>query len=81
MLRKRLLWIIGNAVINGEEKALSELTSYERAQVIFSELQRQAGDGVKLVPVLRQADFSQADFSETVTAVRELGCDSYIIQG
>ena len=73
--------ISGTAVINGEEKALSELTSYERAQVIFSEIQRQAGDGVKLVPVLRQADFSQADFSETVTAVRELGCDSYIIQG
>ena len=71
----------GAVVINGEEKAMAELNAYEKAQVIFSEIQRQAGEGKKLVPVLKQTDFSQADFSETITAVRELGCESYIISG
>ncbi len=71
--------IAATAVINGEETVLSELTAYNRAYVIFSEFQRIAGADVKLVPVLAQSEFTQADFNETITAVRTLGCDSYII--
>ncbi len=67
------------AVINGEETALSELNAYDKAYVIFSEIQRLAGAEVKLVPVLTQSEFTQADFNETITAVRTLGCESYII--
>ncbi len=71
--------VANTAVINGEETALSELPANNKAYVIFSEIQRLAGTDVKIVPVLNQSDFSQADFNETITAVRSLGCDSYII--
>lgn len=71
--------IPATAVINGEETALSELSAYDRAYVIFSEIQRLAGADSKLVPVLTQSEFTQADFNETITAVRTLGCESYII--
>ena len=73
--------IANTAVINGEETALSELPANNKTYVIFSEIQRLAGTDVTIVPVLRQSDFSQADFNETITAVRSLGCDSYIILG
>ncbi len=71
--------IANTAVINGEEIALSELPANNKAYVIFSEIQRLAGADLKIVPVLNQSEFSQADFNETITAVRSLGCDSYII--
>ncbi|MDE5577308.1 MAG: putative glycoside hydrolase [Oscillospiraceae bacterium] len=69
------------ALINGEEIALSELTAYERAKVVFSEIKRLAGDDITIVPALRQTDFSQADFSDTISAFMDLGFDSYIILG
>ncbi|MDE6600027.1 MAG: putative glycoside hydrolase, partial [Oscillospiraceae bacterium] len=69
------------ALINGEEIALSELTAYERAKVVFSELKRLAGEEITIVPALRQTDFSQADFSDTISAFMDLGFDSYIILG
>ncbi|MBQ5319480.1 MAG: hypothetical protein J6K17_10320 [Oscillospiraceae bacterium] len=72
--------IPNTAVINGEETALAELPANNKAYVIFSEIQRLAGSDVKIVPVLNQGDFSQADFNETITAVISLGCDSYIIR-
>lgn len=73
--------IPATAVINGEEIALKELTANNRAHVIFSEIQRLSGENTEIVPVLRQSDFSQADFNETITAVISLGCESYIILG
>lgn len=72
--------IAATALINGEETALSELSANNKAQLIFSEIQRLAGDDVKIVPVLTHSEFSQADFNEVITAVRSLGCDSYIIR-
>ena len=69
----------GIAVINGSETALSELGAYEKAQLVFAEIQRQAGESKKLVPVLKQTDFSLADFDETISAVKELGCEAYIV--
>ncbi|MDE7303518.1 MAG: hypothetical protein K2N60_09415 [Oscillospiraceae bacterium] len=69
------------ALINGEEIALSELTAYERAKVVFSEIKRLAGEEITIVPALRQTDFSQADFSDTISAFMDLGFDSYIILG
>lgn len=69
------------ALINGEEIALSELTAYERAKVVFSEIKRIAGEEITIVPALRQTDFSQADFSDTISAFMDLGFDSYIILG
>ncbi|MBD5137838.1 MAG: hypothetical protein HDT24_00720 [Ruminococcus sp.] len=69
------------ALINGEEIALSELTAYERAKVVFSEIKRLAGEDITIVPALRQTDFSQADFSDTISAFMDLGFDSYIILG
>ena len=68
------------AVINGEEIALAELPANNKAQLIFSEIERLAGENTEIVPVLTQSDFSQADFNETVTAVISLGCDSYLIK-
>lgn len=72
--------IAATALINGEEIALSELPAHNKAQLIFSEIQRLAGADVKIVPVLTHSEFSQADFNEVITAVRSLGCDSYIIR-
>lgn len=69
------------ALINGEEIALSELTAYERAKVVFTEIKRLAGEEITIVPALRQTDFSQADFSDTISAFMDLGFDSYIILG
>ncbi len=66
-------------LINGEETVLSELPANNKAYVVFSEIQRLAGDNAEIIPVLTQSEFSQADFNETVTAVRSLGCESYII--
>lgn len=71
--------IPSTALINGEETALSELPANNKAYVIFSEIQRLAGTDKKIVPVLKQSEFSQADFNEIITAVRSLGCESYII--
>ncbi len=69
------------ALINGEEIALSELTAYDRANTVFTEIKRLAGDEITIVPALRQSDFSQADFSETISAFMDLGFTSYIILG
>lgn len=68
------------AVINGEEVALAEMPANNKAQLIFSEIERLAGENAKIIPVFTQSDFSQADFNETITAVISLGCDSYIIK-
>ena len=69
------------ALINGEEIALSELTAYDKATVVFSEIKRLAGEDMTIVPAVRQTDFSQADFSETISAFMDLGFSSYIILG
>ncbi len=69
------------ALINGEEIALSELTAYDRAKTVFTEIKRLAGDEITIVPALKQSDFSQADFSETISAFMDLGFTSYIILG
>ncbi|MCH5192836.1 MAG: hypothetical protein J1F11_02670 [Oscillospiraceae bacterium] len=66
------------AVIGSEEVALSELSAYDRAYTVFYEIKRLA-EGVTIVPVVRQADYSQADFSDTISAFMSLGFDSYII--
>ncbi len=68
------------ALINNEEVALAELPANNKAYVVFSELQRLAGNDVTIVPVLRQSDFTQADFNETITAILSLDCESYIIR-
>lgn len=68
------------ALINNEEVALAELPANNRAYVVFSEIQRLAGNNVTIVPVFKQSDFSQADFNETITAILSLDCESYIIQ-
>lgn len=69
----------GTAVINGEETAFSELTAYEKAETVFTEIKRLAGEGKVIIPAVRQSDFSQADFSDTISALMASGCDSYII--
>lgn len=69
----------GTAVINGEEAALSDMTAYDRAIAVFGEIKRLAGENISIVPALRQTDFSQADFNDTITAFMDLGFDSYII--
>lgn len=69
----------GTAVINGEETAFSELTAYERAETVFTEIKRLAGEDKVIIPAVRQSDFSQADFSDTISAIMASGCDSYII--
>lgn len=66
-------------LINGEEIALSELTAYDKATAVFTEIKRLAGEDITIVPALRQTDFSQADFSETISAFMDLGFSSYII--
>lgn len=71
---------LGNtAVINGEEIALSDLPAYEKAETVFGEIKRLAGEGKTIIPAIRQSDFSQADFSDTISAIMSLGFDSYII--
>lgn len=71
---------LGNtAVINGEEIALADLTAYEKAETVFGEIKRLAGEGKVIVPAIRQSEFSQADFSDTISAIMSVGCDSYII--
>lgn len=71
---------LGNtAVINGEEIAIADLTAYERAETVFGEVKRLAGEGKTIIPAIRQSEFSQADFSDTVSAIMSLGFDSYII--
>lgn len=73
--------IENTALINGEEVALSEFTAYDKAKTVFSEVKRLAGDEITIVPAIRQTDFSQADFSETISAFMDLGFASYIILG
>lgn len=71
---------LGNtAVINGEEIALADLPAYEKAETVFGEIKRLAGEGRTIIPAIRQSDFSQADFSDTISAIMSLGFDSYII--
>lgn len=69
----------GTAVINGEEVALADMTAYDKAAVVFGEIKRLAGEDTVIIPALRQADFSQADFNDTITAFMDLDLDSYII--
>lgn len=71
--------LAATALINGEETVLSELSANDKAYVVFSEIQRLAGEEVIIIPMLKQSEFSQADFNDTITAVRKLGCESYII--
>lgn len=68
-----------NLVIRDSEIALSQLSAYEKAQVIFGEIQQLAGNSKQIVPVFRQSDFSQTDLSETISAIADLKCESYII--
>lgn len=71
---------LGNtAVINGEEIAIADLTAYEKAETVFGEIKRLAGEGKIIIPAIRQSEFSQADFSDTISAIMYLGFDSYII--
>ncbi len=72
--------ISATAIINGEETALADLNANNKAYTVFSEIQRLAGADVKIVPVLTHSEFSQADFNEVITAVRSIGCDSYLIR-
>ena len=51
------------------------------ARTVFAEIKRLAGDEITIVPALKQSDFSQADFSETISAFMDLGFTSYIILG
>lgn len=75
-----LLDELGNtALINGEEIAISDLTAYERAETVFGEIKRLAGENKVIIPAIRQSEFSQADFSDTISAIMSLGFDSYII--
>ncbi len=69
----------GTAVINGQEVAVSELSAYDRAKTVLGEVKRLSGEGKMIVPVIRQNDFSQADFSEIIAAAIDLGMDSYIV--
>ncbi len=69
----------GTAVINGEEVALADMTAYDKATAVFSEIKRLAGEDFTIVPALRQSDFSQADFNDTISAFMDLELDSYII--
>lgn len=71
---------LGNtAVINGEEIAIADLTAYEKAETVFGEIKRLAGEGKTIIPAIKQSEFSQADFSDTISAIMSLGFDSYII--
>lgn len=75
-----MLGELGNtAVINGEEIAIADLTAYEKAETVFGEVKRLAGEGKTIIPAIRQSEFSQADFSDTISAIMYLGFDSYII--
>ena len=67
------------AVINGEEIAIADLTAYEKAETVFGEVKRLAGENKTIIPAIRQSEFSQADFSDTISAIMSLGFDSYII--
>ncbi len=67
------------AVINGEEAALADMNAYDKAETVFGEIKRLGGEGITIIPALRQADFSQADFNDTISAFMDLGFDSYII--
>lgn len=67
------------AVINGEEIAIADLAAYEKAETVFGEIKRLAGEGKTIIPAIRQSEFSQADFSDTISAIMSLGFDSYII--
>lgn len=69
----------GTVVINGEETAFSELSAYDRAEAVFTEIKRLAGEDKVIIPAIRQADFSQADFSDTISAIMAANCDAYII--
>ncbi|MDE6710105.1 MAG: hypothetical protein K2J76_06425, partial [Oscillospiraceae bacterium] len=74
-----MLGELGNtAVINGEEIAIADLTAYEKAETVFGEVKRLAGEGKTIIPAIRQSEFSQADFSDTISAIMYLGFDSYI---
>lgn len=67
------------AVIGGEEVALSDMTAYDKTLAIFGEIKRLAGEDITIIPALRQSDFSQADFNDTISALMYLNFDSYII--
>ncbi|MCM1330788.1 MAG: putative glycoside hydrolase [Ruminococcus sp.] len=71
--------ISGTAVINGEEIALADMPAYEKAETVFSEIKRLAGEEKVIIPAVKQSEFSQADFSDTISAIMSLGFDSYII--
>ncbi|MDE5859090.1 MAG: hypothetical protein K2H23_01665, partial [Oscillospiraceae bacterium] len=71
--------IPNTAVINGEEVALSDMAAYDKAETVLGEIKRLAGEDKMIIPVIRQAEFSQADFSDTISAVMSIGCDSYVI--
>lgn len=71
--------ISNTAVINGEEVALSELSAYERAEIVFGEIKRLAGNDAEIVPAVKQSEYSQADFSAVISALMSLGFDSYIV--
>jgi len=73
--------IENTALINGEEAALSEMNAYDKAIAVFGEVKRLSGEDMTIIPALRQTDFSQADFSDTITAFMDLDFDSYIIIG
>lgn len=67
------------ALINGKETDLSALTAKDKAQTVLGEVKRLAGGDVKIIPVIRQNDFSQEDFNEVISALIDGGCDSYVI--
>lgn len=75
-----MLGELGNtAIINGEEIAIADLTAYEKAETVLGEIKRLAGEDKTIIPAIRQSEFSQADFSDTISAIMSLGFDSYII--
>ena len=69
----------GTAVINGQEIALSDLAQYEKAETVFGEVMRLAGENKTIIPAIKQSDFSQADFNDIIAAAIDLGLESYII--
>lgn len=71
--------ISGTVLINGQETAVSELSAYDRAKTVFGEIKRLAGQNKTIVPVLIQSDLNQADFNDVISAVIELGMESYVI--
>lgn len=69
----------GTVLINGQEAAVSDLSAYDRAKAVLGEVKRLAGDNKTIIPVIRQSDFSQADYSDIIAAAMDLEMDSYIV--